>query len=214
MKLTIILIVLVIILGVGSYFLFFNKKESASEEKISNMANLTGKKIVMIIAFRDFKDEEYFIPRGIFEKSGAEIKVASNELGTAQGVDGGEVDVDMKTSAVNVSDFDAVVFIGGAGAPANLDNQDSYKIAQDAVAQNKLLSAICISPAILARAGVLNGKKATVWTSALNKDAQKILEENGAIYQKDAVVQDGNIITGNGPEAAEQFAEKILDVLK
>jgi len=178
------------------------------------MANLTGEKIVMIVAFKDFKDEEYFVPRGIFDKAGAEVKVASNELGKAQGIDGGEVNVDIKTSNVNVSDFDVIVFIGGSGAPDNLDNQDSYKIAQDAVAQNKLLTAICISPAILAKAGVLNNKKATVWTSVLNNDAKKILEENGAIYQKDAVVQDGNIITGNGPEAAQEFAEKILDVLK
>ena len=168
----------------------------------------------MIIAFRDFKDEEYFVSREIFNKAGAEVKVASNELGIAQGVDGGEINVDIKLSDLDVSEFDAIVFIGGPGAPKNLDNQDSYKIAKDAVAQNKLLCAICIAPAILAKAGILNGKKATVWTSTLNKDAQKALEENGALYQKDSVVQDGKIITADGPAVAKEFSEKILDALK
>ena len=171
-------------------------------------------KIVIIIAFRDFKDEEYFVPQEIFDKAGAEIKVASNRLGVAQGVEGGEVNVDIKLSDLNVSEFDAIVFIGGAGAPKNLDNQDSYRIAKDAVAQNKLLCAICISPAILAKAGVLKGKRATVWTSALNKKAKKALEENGAIYQKDPIVQDGKIITADGPSVAKEFAEKIIDLLK
>ena len=171
-------------------------------------------KIAIIIAFKDFRDEEYFVPQEIFDKAGAEVKVASNKLGKAQGIEGGEVNVDIKLSDLNVPEFDAIVFIGGSGAPKNLDNQNSYRIAKDAIAQNKLLCAICISPAILAKAGALNGKKATVWTSALNKDAQKVLEENGAIYQKDSIVQDGKIITADGPGAAKEFAEKIIDLLK
>lgn len=168
----------------------------------------------MIIAFKDFKDEEYFIPQEIFDNAGARVKVASNELGVAQGAEGGEVNVDINSSDLNVSEFDAIVFIGGPGTPKNLDNQDSYRIAKDAIAQNKLLCAICIAPAILAKASVLKNKKATVWTSALNKDAQKVLEGNGAIYQKDSIVQDGKIITADGPSVAKEFAEKILDALK
>lgn len=171
-------------------------------------------KIAMIIAYKDFKDEEYFTPAGVLEKTGAEIKVVSDSLGTAQGADGGEVNIDIKLSDFKVDDFDAIVFVGGPGALNHLDNQDSYRIAKDAVSQNKLLSAICISPAILAKAGVLQGKKATVWTSALDKSATKILENNGAIYQKESMVQDGNIITANGPDAAEEFANKIIDALK
>ena len=115
---------------------------------------------------------------------------------------------------MDVSEFDAVVFIGGPGVLTYLDNENSYKIAKDAISQNKLLAAICICPAILAKAGVLNGKKATVWTGPLDKSAKNTLEQNGAIYQKDSVVQDGNIISGNGPNAAKAFANKIVDALK
>lgn len=213
MKALIIFIIIILLVVGASYFLFF-KKGKFQPGKYKNMPNLSNIKIAMIVAYKDFRDEEYFVPRGIFDNAGTEVKVTSNKLGTAQGSEGGEVKVDIKTSDLNVSDFDVIVFIGGSGAPKNLDNQDSYRIAKDAIAQNKLLCAICIAPAILAKAGILNGKKATVWTSALNKDAQKVLEENGALYQKDPVVEDGKIITADGSAVAKDFAEKIIDALK
>jgi len=172
------------------------------------------KRIAIIIAFKDFKDEEYFKTRGVLEKAETEIKVVSDKLGKAQGADGGEIEVDLKLSDLDISEFDAVVFIGGSGAISCLDNEDSYRIAKDVVRQNKILAAICISPAILAKAGVLQNKKATVWTNPLNKEPKKVLEENGAEYQNENVVVDGKIITGNGPAAAQEFGKKILEVLK
>jgi len=209
----IIIFIIIILLGAGSYFLFF-KKEKTQPEESKIMPDLSNKKIAMIIAFRDFRDEEYFVPWDVFEDAKAEVKVVSNNLGTAQGADGGEVNVDIRLSELNVTDFDAIVFIGGPGALSYLDNSDSYRIAKDSISQNKLLAAICVSPAILAKAGVLSGKKATVWTSPLDKSAKKILEDNGAIFQDEEVVQDGNIITGNGPSAAKEFAGEIVDALK
>ena len=168
------------------------------------------KKIAIIIAFKNFKDEAYFIPLQLLEGAGVEIKVVSDELGMASGVDGGEVEVEIKLSDLNVSDFDAVVFIGGPGALGHLDNEDSYRVAKDVVAQDKVLAAICISPTILAKANVLQDKKATVWTSPLDKNPKKVLEENGAEYQDKDVVVDDRIITANGPKAAKEFGEAIL----
>ena len=174
---------------------------------------LENKKIVMIIAFRDFRDEEYFIPKVILEGVGAKIQTASSQKGTAIGASGGEVEVDLLLGEIDPADFDCVVFIGGAGAPKHLDNEDSYRIARETIAQKKVLAAICIAPAILAKAGVLEGKKATVWTSTIDKSAARILEENGTEYISDPVVVEGNIVTGAGPFAASQFGEKIIEVL-
>jgi protease I len=173
----------------------------------------SGKKILMIIAFWDFKDEEYFVPKEIFEKAGFEVKTASAQEGTASGSEGGEVEVDLILNEVAIDDFDAAVFVGGPGAHKHLDDPTFHKIAQEAVAPQKLLAAICIAPAILAKAGVLKDKKATVWASVLDKSAVKILKENGAKYQPDSMVQDGNIITANGPAAAAEFGQKIAQWL-
>jgi protease I len=212
-----VLICVIIILGALGYRLGLKNlfiKEKPSKEEISMLEKSLGdKKIAIIIAFKDFRDEEYFVPKGILEEAGVEIKTASTEKGRAVGADGGEVEVDLLISEINISSFDAIVFIGGPGALKYLDNEDSYKVAKETISQGKVLAAICISPVILAKAGVLKGKKATVWSSPMDKSPIKILEENGAIYQDQPVVIDGKIITGAGPTAAEEFGKAIVNLL-
>lgn len=177
------------------------------EQKLQN------KKVLMIIAFRDFKDEEYFIPREILEKAGVEVAVASDKKGMAYGVAGGEAIVGLTISEVEGDDFDAIIFIGGGGAQKYIESVDCHRVAWEAVAGERVLAAICIAPAILAKAGVLKGKKATVWSSPMDRAAIKILEENGAKYTNEPVVVDGKIITANGPEAAEEFGRKMIEAL-
>ena len=161
------------------------------------------KKIVIIIAFKNFRDEEYFVPKGIFEENGFEVKTISSELGTAVGGDGGEAEVDIALDDFNVSEFDALVFVGGPGAYEFIEDENVWKIISQARDEGKLLAAICIAPAILAKAGVLQGKKATIWSSPMDKKPIKILRENGAEYLEKPVVRDGKLITANGPAAAE-----------
>lgn len=175
---------------------------------------LKGKKIALIIAFRDFKDEEFLIPKKTLESAGAEIEIVSTKKGIAIGSNGKTVKVGTVLSDLQTQDFDAIVFIGGSGVPAHLDNSDSYRIAQNAKQEGKVVAAICISPLILAKAGILQKKKATVWSSPLNKQPARILQEKGAIYEKKDVVIDGKIVTANGPAAAKEFGEKLLELLK
>jgi len=212
-----ILIFLVVILGLifaGFYYFKGQKSKEISIEKTKmEEKKAEGKKVVMIVAFRDFRDKEYFLPKEILEKAGIEVKTASNEKGTAIGADGGDTEIDLLVSEISVSDFDAVIFVGGPGALESLDNEDSYKVAKEAIFQKKVLGAICISPLILAKAGVLEGKKATVWHSPLDKSPIKILKEKGASFEDKAVVVDGKVITANGPQAAEDFGKKVVEML-
>ena len=172
--------------------------------------SLKKKKIAMIIAFQDFRDEEYFIPRSIFLAEGAQVKTLSTKKGEALGSYGGVIEVDLALNDLKVSDFDAIVFVGGSGAAKYIEDDKCHQIAQEAVSKDKVLAAICIAPAILARSGILKSKRATVWSSKLDKSAVKILKEEGVDYQKTSVVVDGNIITASGPQSARRFAEAIV----
>ena len=167
----------------------------------------------MVLAHRDFRDEEYFIPRNIFQSNGFTIVTVSNSNEKAVGMFGGEAKVDLIIANLNPQDFDAVLFIGGSGSVNYLDNLDFHNTARKTLESNKVLGAICFAPAILAKAGVLKGKKATVWSDTMNKKAVRILQENGAIYQNEPVVVDGKIITANGPVAAEKFGQTVFGVL-
>lgn len=169
---------------------------------------LQGKSILMIIAHQDFRDEEYEEPRQIFEANGATITVASFSLEIAKGSLGAQVKPDLLLKDMAVGDYDAIVFVGGPGAQEYWDDPAAHAIAQDAVAQGKVLAAICIAPTTLAKAGVLKGKKATVFSSEAEE-----LKESGANYTGASVERDGLIITANGPQAAVEFAEEISKAL-
>lgn len=212
----VIWIVLLIVLFI-LFYQFLKVKEIKTSEIVMvsfpNQKNLTGKKIVMVIAYQDFRDIEYFVPKEILKNAGAEVIVASNKKGTALGADGGQVDVDLLVEEINPQNFDAVIFVGGPGCLKNLDNEASYKLINQTVSEGKVLGSICISPVILAKSGVLKEKKATVWSSLLDKSGIKILEENGAIYVPEGVVVDGKIITANGPDSARDFGKKIVELL-
>ena len=74
----------------------------------------------------------------------------------------------------------------------------------------KPYGAICISPRILARAGVLEGKNAVGW----NKDdeAPDIFKDHGATFVEGAVHVDGNVVTAAGPDAAKDFGRAIAGI--
>ncbi|MEA3293043.1 MAG: DJ-1/PfpI family protein [Patescibacteria group bacterium] len=195
--------------------ILWKEKEGIKKIKmeISKTSQDKRKKVAMLIAFKNFRDEEFFITKEILEKEGINIDIFSADLGIAMGSQGGEVAVDKIIDKIEVSNYDAIVFIGGSGCLKYLDNKASYKIIQETISQGKILASICISPVILAKSGVLKGKNATVWSSELDKNPIRVLEKEGAVYQDNPVVVDGNIITGNGPLSVRGFGEAIVKKL-
>lgn len=169
---------------------------------------LEGKSVLMIIAFRNFRDEEYLEPRGILEGEGAKITVASSSLGTAKGMLGAKAKTDIMLDQVNTADYDAILFVGGTGSSEYFYNPKAHSIAKEAVASGKILGAICVAPTTLANAGVLKGKKATCYSSSVSD-----LKRGGATYTRGEVEVAGNIVTADGPGSAKAFGEVVLNKL-
>ncbi|MDD1666685.1 MAG: DJ-1/PfpI family protein, partial [Methanomicrobiales archaeon] len=71
-------------------------------------------------------------------------------------------------------------------------------------------AAICLSPVVLARAGVLSGKKATVFRTA---DSVAEMRKGGADLRGEPVVVDGRFVTANGPAVARRFGEAVVSGL-
>ncbi len=171
------------------------------------------KPILLVIAHEGFQPVEYDVPKRALLTSGFEVKTASDLLGTAiSAIDQEEAEVDLTLDSVAVSDYDGIFFIGGPGALEFLNNEKSYRVIQEAAKECKVWGAICISPRILAEAGVLKGRKATGWDD--DGELVGILSGVGAEYIKEPVVVDGNLITASGPAAAEEFGREIVRVLK
>jgi protease I len=166
-------------------------------------------KVLFVIAHDGFRDEECFDTKEVLKDQ--EVIIASTEISPATGSLGGQItpDITIDDALNRIDEFDAVVFVGGPGANVYFDNPTAHKIAQSA---KNVLAAICIAPVTLAKAGVLKGKRATVWDDGQGTQA-KILKENGATYVAEDVVVDDNLITANGPKAATKFGEAILKKL-
>lgn len=164
------------------------------------------KNIAMVIASKDFRDEEYKEPRKIMEKEGFNITVFSSSLSTSKGMFGFEVKPDKLLKDLNPEEFDGVIFVGGGGSAEYFENKLAHKIVLDFAEMNKLVSAICIAPKTLAKAGLLKGKKVCSFPSV--KDDITSL---GGLIQKDGVAVDGNIITATGPDYAEDFGKAIVN---
>ncbi len=176
------------------------------------MANrLEGVKVLMVISPRNFRDEEFLEPKKILESEGAEVKVASVSTDQAVGMLGLKVKPDLSLNDVNVSDFNAVVVVGGSGTPQYLwGNSLLHYILKEASKQSKVVAAICLSPAILAEAGLLKGLSATVYPSP---DAISKLRNGGARYVDQPVVVEEKIITGRDPTAANSFGKAVAQAI-
>jgi len=191
-----------------------NSGQNQILNKKNNLNNMVDyKKILMVVAYSNFRDEEYFEPKNIFESNGLIVETVSSKTGRAVSTDQNIIEISKTPADIDPDQYLGVVFVGGLGMTKELDNPSFKKLAKDFYSRNKLVAAICIASALLAKAGILKDKKATVWSSSMDQSAIQILKENGAIYEDESVVQDGNIITSNGPQSAKAFGEAIINYI-
>ena len=160
--------------------------------------------ILMVIAQDMFRDEELFETKEELEKAGNTVKVASREIKFCNGNQGGEIMPDIALEDADLKDYDALVFVGGGGAKEYFDDKSVHEMARTAERDGKILAAICIAPVILAKAGLLFGRNATVFPTG----APEIIHK-GAYYTEEDVTVDGKIITANGPKSSRAFGKMI-----
>ena len=168
----------------------------------------TQKKVLMIIAPENFRDEELFRTKGVLESCGAKVVVVSTRLGIAHGMLGGTYMVEKKYTDVNWDEFSAVVLVGGSGATIFWNDPLIQKMIKSAYEKGKIVAAICLSPVTLAMTGILKGKKATCWPGVGWR-----LSKYGAIYTGKGVEVSGRIVTAAGPYYADEFGRAICRLL-
>jgi protease I len=166
------------------------------------------REVLMVIAPSWFRDEEYEVPKGVFEARGAIVATASTEAGPAMGRYGCRAIVEMALCNADLSRFSALIFVGGSGAEIFFDDPDAHAAARRAVDLGQIVGAICVAPSILARAGLLDGRRATAFP-----DRQADLEQHGAIWTARAVQVDEPFVTASGPDASREFGETIASLI-
>lgn len=193
---------------------------------------MVAKIVLLIVASEGYQPIEYGHTRAVLEKAGIKVEVASNNPGVAQAKPSvvhskncadpqcaKGIDPEYASAAVNailpdvdVNRYAGIFIVGGAGAMEFLDNEATYEVMQNFAKTGKPFGAICISTRILAKAGLLEGKKVTGWNG--DNKLEEILKKAKAHYVKLPVVVDGNLITAEGPLAAQQFGSDIVKLIQ
>jgi len=165
-------------------------------------------RVAFIIAKQGFRDEEYAVPRDRLESAGHSVVTASTATGPATGKLGMEVQVDLALPDLDVHDYVAVVCIGGPGSPQFWDDHLVHDIVREALREGLVVAGICSAAVTLAKAGVLAGRRATVWPG----DGEIFAPLVGTYTASECEV-DGRCITANGPNAAAAFGASLVAAL-
>ena len=163
-------------------------------------------KVIVPLA-EGFEEIEFSTIVDILRRAEIEVTTAGLKEGRIKGAHGVEVIPDTSIDKINPSDFDVVVLPGGYPGFVNLgEDERVLKLIKEMDSKNKHITAICGAPSVLSKAGVLKGKKATIYPTVIEMipDAQHVDKR---------VVVDGRFITSQGPGTAMEFSMKLVEVL-
>ncbi|MDR2520859.1 MAG: DJ-1/PfpI family protein [Bacteroidales bacterium OttesenSCG-928-I14] len=135
------------------------------------------------------------------------ITVSVTSKSVVIGSHGIAVVADRLFDETDFSHGEMLVLPGGLPGINNLNAHEKLKkLLKQYDSKGRKIAAICAAPSILGELNLLHSKKATVYPGFENKLF-------GAIYVKNIVLKDGNIITGSGPAHAFEFALFIVSEL-
>ena len=168
---------------------------------------------VLIIATDGVEQVELTTPRDELRKAGARVEVATPSGSQIRGwniSDWGEtIPADLKISAVNCDDYQALVIPGGVINPDKLRvDETAMEVVQYFLGTDKLIASVCHGPWLLVQADACEGRRMTSYPS-IRKD----VENAGADWVDEEVVTDGRIITSRRPDDLPAFSAKIIEEL-
>jgi len=116
---------------------------------------------------------------------------------------------------IDLGTFDAVAVPGGfegAGFYNDAYSEEFLNVIRHFEKAGKPVASVCVASLSLAKAGVLEGRRATVYHQTGGKRKAE-LEALGAIFIDNAVVKDQNLITSTGPGTGVEVAFALLEEL-
>lgn len=162
---------------------------------------------ILVALAEGFEEIEAMNVIDILRRAGIDVVTAGLKEGLVEGAHGVKVLPDTILDSIHQQDFDGMVLPGGAPGFINLGKDERIlKMAREMNQAKKYVAAICAAPSVLIKAGVLQGRKATVHPSGVEE------VKSCAQFSSDRVVVDGNIITSRSPGTAMEFALKLVEV--
>jgi putative intracellular protease/amidase len=200
--------------------------EARIPQKTASQAT-TRPRVLIVVPREGFWIGDYRPVRERLAQANVEVRVASSAPGSAGGRNnfGGPdilqqpVDVTVADAAGQIDQFNAVYFVGkpppqSAGrnefARGGEHAESAGRLIRAALDRGKIVSSLCRGTIVLFDAGVLENREA-----ARGNYLKDLPPEGGVRWRRgEAVVRDGQLLTGADPDDAEEFSARLLELLE
>lgn len=161
--------------------------------------------VLVVVPPKDYADSTLRYARAGLLKVDVATRTASlQDEEMVKGVAGDEFQPDGVLADCKLDEYFGVVFCGGPGAAELVENADVQRLAREAASQNKLIGAWGSSIAVLAKAGILEGRKVTG-----DPDLRETVTAAGGRFTGAQVEVDGMLVTAIDDMAGFRFAQAL-----
>ncbi len=163
--------------------------------------------MIYVLMVDGFEEIEAIEPIDIMRRAGLNVVTVGVKSQNVKGAHNITIKTDIIIDDVNEEDMELLMLPGGPGHEELDKDEKVHKLIDYANKEGLYIAAICASPSILGKKGLLNGKKATCFPG---------FEQYLACAEvvSDKVIVDGKIITGKGAGAAAEFGFEIVKLLQ
>lgn len=162
---------------------------------------------VAIVLAEGFEEVEAVAPIDVLRRAGVEVIIAGLTKDPVPSARNLKIVPDTTVDELKAEELDMVILPGGAGGVERIKKDPRVeRLLKQMEEKKKLIGAICAAPTALASFGLLKGRRATVYPSLVD-------DIKPAEFVNQAVVEDQNIITSQGPGTALEFSLKLVERL-
>jgi 4-methyl-5(b-hydroxyethyl)-thiazole monophosphate biosynthesis len=164
-------------------------------------------KRVLVPLAEGFEEIEAVTIIDVLRRAGLRVDVAALGGKRVTGSHGIAVESDMSIDDARAVDYDLIALPGGMPGTLHLrEDPRVLRLVREIEAADRHVAAVCAAPSVLAEAGVLESRHATVHPSAASF-------LSGAKLEDARVVRDGKIVTGKAAGTAMEFAFALVEQL-
>ena len=159
----------------------------------------------LILVADGFEDLTLLLPWYRLREEGVQVRLASPLMHALTGQHGYQVEPDLRLHEVNPTEYDLLVIPDGPACELLRVREAAVDVTRTFAEEDRPVAAIGHGPQLLISAGVLDGKTVTC-SPGIRDDVRAA----GAAYRDAAVVLDGSLLTGRGPDDLPAFAQALV----
>ncbi len=165
--------------------------------------------MVYMLLGTGFEETEAIAPLDLLRRADIPVLTVGVTGETVFGSHNIGITADITLPEMDLTDMDMIILPGGLGGVASARaSKEALSALKFAWENGKFVAAICAGPTVLADLGITDGLKATCYPGCEGGMGSAVMVED------QAVVRDGNLITGTSAGCAVKFGLALIEALK